>query len=218
MDGNGASVRVILFDYKKAFDLIDHAILANKLRALGLLNGIFRCTLNFLKCRKQRVKLGNNCTSEWKSVPADVPQGTKLGPWLFLLMVDDIQVTNNDLWKYVDDMAMVGLVGKDNVSNIQLAESDLEVKSNQIKFKLNESTCKELRISFAKSAPDFVAAIINGNPVELVSSVKLLRLNISKYRKWNLHVDKIIHKVSTCLYFPMQLKQTCKQKTYKQFM
>ena len=90
---------------------------------------------------------------------------------------------NNDLWKYVDDTAMAELVGKGGVSNIQLAVSDLEAKSNQIKFKLNEREGKEFRISFTKSAPDFSPTIINGNPVELVSSVKLLGLNISKYLK-----------------------------------
>ena len=100
--GNGASVRVILFDYRKAFDLIDHTILGNKLGELGLPNGILRWTLDFLICRKQRVKLGRDCSSEWKNVPAGVPQGTKLGPWLFLLMIDDIEVTNSNLWKYVD--------------------------------------------------------------------------------------------------------------------
>ena len=66
-DGNTCTVRVVLFDYKKAFDLIDHTILTEKLTKL-----------DFLKCCKQQIKLSNDCKSEWSNVPAGVPQGTKL--------------------------------------------------------------------------------------------------------------------------------------------
>jgi hypothetical protein len=102
-DGNGSTVRVFLFDYKKAFDLIDHTILTGKLARLDLPYEIVCWIVDFLKCRKQRVKLANDCKSEWRDVPAGVPQGTKLGPWLFVLIIEDIKVTNTDLWKYIDD-------------------------------------------------------------------------------------------------------------------
>jgi hypothetical protein len=71
-DGNGATVRVVLFDYRKAFDLIDHSILASKLKSLDIPYGIACWIVDFLKCRKQRVKLDQDCKSEWKDVPAGV--------------------------------------------------------------------------------------------------------------------------------------------------
>ncbi len=88
-----------------AFELlyIDHTILTGKLARLDLPYEIVCWIVDFLKCCKQRVKLVNDCKSEWRDVPAGVPQGTKLGPWLFVLMIEDIKVTNTDLWKYVDD-------------------------------------------------------------------------------------------------------------------
>ena len=109
-DGNGSTVRVVLFDYRKAFDLIDHSILAEKLMTLDLPHRIVCWIIDFLKSRKQRVKLAHDCKSEWREIPAGVPQGTKLGPWLFLLMIDDIDVTDSDLWKYVDDTTMAECV------------------------------------------------------------------------------------------------------------
>jgi hypothetical protein len=117
-DGSGSAVRVVLFDYKKAFDLIDHRILASKLTTLNLPHSILSWILDYLKNCKQRVKLGQDCKSEWGDIPAGVPQGTKLGPWLFVLMVDDIDVTNTELWKYVDDTTIAENVAKNQASRI----------------------------------------------------------------------------------------------------
>ena len=112
--------------------------------------------------------------SEWRNVPAGVPQGTKLGPWLFILMIDDISSSNMELWKYVDDTTIAECVDKKEVSRIQSDVEELIAKSNQNKFQLNESKCKELRMSFAKSAVDFLPIVINGKAIEVVSTVKLL--------------------------------------------
>ena len=63
-DGNGSTVRVVLFDFRKAFDLIDHCILARKLENLDLPPRIVSWITDFLKDRKQRVKLSRECFSE----------------------------------------------------------------------------------------------------------------------------------------------------------
>ena len=87
---------------------------------------------------------------------------------------------------------------------------ELIAKSNQNKFQLNESKCKELRISFAKSAADFAPIVINGKAIEvdhIESTVKLLGLNISSDLRWNCHVAEISKKVASRLYFLKQLKR-----------
>lgn len=96
-DGTGSTIRVVLFDYRNAFDLIDYELLAGKLLALDMPVGVSFWIIDFLTDRTQRVKLGEDCLSECRNVPAGVPQGTKLGPWLFILMIDDINTSNTDL-------------------------------------------------------------------------------------------------------------------------
>ena len=62
-DGNGATVRVFLFDYRRAFDLIDHSILITKLKQINVPNSIINWVIDFLSDRSQRVKLNNDCLS-----------------------------------------------------------------------------------------------------------------------------------------------------------
>ena len=77
-DGNGATVRTLLLDYRKAFDLIDHSILVRKLRnKCKLPASIINWIIDFLSDRSQRIKFESECFSEWGPVPADIPQGTK---------------------------------------------------------------------------------------------------------------------------------------------
>ena len=206
-DGNGSTVRV-LFDFSKAFDLIDHSILAEKLTKLNLPCGILCWIIDFLKSRKQRVKLGSDCKSEWRNIRAGVPQGTKLGPWLFVLMINDIGITDNDLWKYVDDSTIAEPLHKWQTSKIQSAVDELAEMSHRNKFQINEAKCKELRISFAKCKPQFEPIVIDDKLIKVVTRVKLLRLNISNDLKWNCHISEIVKKVVTQLYYPGQLKRT----------
>ena len=117
-DGSGAAVGIVLLDYKKAFDLIDHGILSEKISRLPIPKAVVRWTIDFLMDRKQRVKLAIDCISEW-NIPAWVPQGTKLGPWLFLLMINDLKITEVSTWKYVDDTTISELVNKGDISKAQ---------------------------------------------------------------------------------------------------
>ena len=197
----------MLFDFKKAFNFIDHSILMAKLEAYELPPWVLDWIASFLTDRKQRVKLAYNSYSDWGSVKAGVPQGTKLGPWLFLVMINDIKVSGLNLWKYVDDTSIAETVHKGQPSGIQVAVHDLVKQAEADKFQLNETKCKELQISFRRSPDSFKEVTINNKPIEVVTCVKLLGLTISNNLKWNAHIDNVIKKESSRLYQLRQLKR-----------
>ena len=71
--------------------------------------------------------MSNDCYSEWGALRAGVPQGTKLGPWLFFIMFNNVKIPNFELWKYVDDSTM----------------SEVVMKNDRVK--LHASTCRSVR-------------------------------------------------------------------------
>ena len=93
-DGNGATVRVVLFDFKKAFDLIDHWKVGKvgKLCLYDIPDPVISWIIDFLTSCKQRVKLGHDYFSEWGVASAWVPQGKKLRLWLFIIMINGLDV------------------------------------------------------------------------------------------------------------------------------
>ena len=71
-----------------------------------------------------------------------VPQGTKLGPWLFIVMIHELDVPGTDLWKYVDDTAISEMISKNQDSHIQAAVDNLANRATMGKFQLNETKCR----------------------------------------------------------------------------
>ena len=74
----------------------------------------------FFSNKQQRAKLEKDCFSEWSSDRAGVPQGVKLGPWLFLVMLNYLSAdTSSGLFKYVDDTTVYEVVENKGTSHAQ---------------------------------------------------------------------------------------------------
>ena len=122
-------------------------------------------------------------------------------------MINDLSVADKTLWKYVDDTTLIKSVPKNGTSYMQLRVDELVRRSEADGFQLNESKCKELRISFSRSGSSVDHITINDKQIEVVSSAKLLGVVVSDNLRWNAHVESICKKAATRLYFLKQLKR-----------
>ena len=72
------------------------------------------------------------------------------------------------MWKFVDDTTMPECVERGNATTIQNAVTEFSDKAHANKFQMNEAKCKELRISFARTNPQFDPVTVNEKPLEIV--------------------------------------------------
>ena len=135
--------------------------------------------------------------------PSGVPQGTKLGPWLFVVMINDLEINGSCVWKYVDDTTASEVVGMGKVSSAQIIADKVAEWSLANRVQLNNEKCKELRISFGRNKATFEPIRVHGKELELVDSAKLLGITVTSDLSWNNHVNVVTKK----LYFLVQLKR-----------
>ena len=163
---------------------------------------------DFLRDRYQWVKLDSDCVFDPKPVPARIPQRTRIGPWLFLVMINDLTMSNtlSSIWKFADDTTVSEIVPKFGASTLQDTINDVLRWSNDNRFKLNSLKSKELKIDFRReSSLDSVSLKANGNAFEIVNSAKILGVTVRNDLKWNNHVD-ITAKATRQIYLLKQLK------------
>ena len=125
-------------DFSKAFDRIGYNVLMEKLLDLGVRTSLIPWIISFLSNRRQRVKLDGSI-SDWLPITPGVPQGTKLGPILFLVMINHLNIRDPEscTWKYVDDVSLSeGLVRNSN-STIQTSLDTVASWSSCNWMKLN---------------------------------------------------------------------------------
>ncbi len=146
---DGKEVRAIFCDISKAFDRVWHKGLLHKLEAAGISGRLLLWFENYLHDRRQRVVIPGS-KSEWVSIKAGVPQGSTLGPLLFLIYINDIvRQINCTIRLFADDTSLYVIV--DNpITAADLLNNDLQTITdwaNQWLVKFNPNKTKNLLIS-----------------------------------------------------------------------
>ena len=197
LDPPGRNLRLCFLDISKAFNRIGYNVLIEKLLDLGVRTSLIPWIISFLSNRRQRVKLAGSI-SDWLPINAGVPQGTKLGPILFLVMISNLSISDPEscTWKYVDDVSLSEGLVRNSISTIQTSLNTVASWSSSNWMKLNAKKCKEMRICFLKDPTEFPHLKIDEQQLELVTSHKVLVLVIQNNLKWNNHIESIVTKAS----------------------
>ena len=118
-------VDALFLDFAKAFDSVDHGILLKKLKGYGITGNLHNWFTDYLRNRSQRVVI-----SEWTSVTSGVPQGSILGPMLFLLFINDLPdviPTTTSVGLYADDTKLFkSITSYEDCVQLQKALTDAE--------------------------------------------------------------------------------------------
>lgn len=204
----------VFLDYAKAFDKVPHQRLFAKLSQLNLHPTVIKWIIEFLTNRSQRVAV-NNHLSTAIPVTSGVPQGSVLGPLLFLIYINDLplHVTSN-IRMFADDCVVYRTIL--NTSDQLTLENDLTNVSKWCTtwlMTLNVNKCKTM--SFTRSNnPLMFPYTINSLPLELTNSYKYLGVTVTSDLIWRTHVQNIISSSNKTLGFlkrhlksaPMQVR------------
>lgn len=198
----GFQVDAIYTDFSKAFDRINHDVLLFKLSKLGISDNIIRWIHSYLTERTQVVKF-RMASSEPVYVTSGVPQGSHLGPLLFLLFVNDVPaiLIHALILMFADDFKIY-LSINNLIDCIHLQEdlSRFSVWCLKNKLFLNFDKCKRITLT-RKFIPIDFAYQLNENVVNKVEFITDLGVIVDKKLTFNLHIESIVNRANKLLGF-----------------
>lgn len=208
-------VHIVFCDITKAFDRVWHKGLIHKLKQNGVEGELLLWLENYLEDRKQRVTLSGQ-HSNWSCIKAGVPQGSVLGPLLFIVYINDI-VDNikGNIKLFADDTALYIDVDNTNQGEI-IMNADLQTIGQWasqwlVNFNPRKTVAMKLSLKINPN-PDPVLYFEN-EQLEMVTHHKHLGLEFSNKLSWHNHINTLVTKANQKLGLIKQLKWKLNRKT-----
>jgi len=221
----GDKVIGIFMDLSKAFDSVSHHKLLSKLEGLGVVGTSLQWFRSYLTGRKQFVEIMHvnnhnqvvSTKSKLRTIKHGVPQGSILGPLLFLTYIKGLpnvisDITKNTICLYADDANLL-VSGKSNNEIETSAINNLKsikdfFSDHQLLLNLSKTnfTCFDTKTNTNSVLPTLQ---LDGIGINIVEKTKFLGLYIDNRLSWNYHIDHVANKISSGLFALYRLSKIC---------
>ena len=214
---NKQSAISIFLDLSKAFDCINHVILLKKLQYYGIRGLAFDLMVSYIKNRQQYVVV-DNVSSAPINIHCGVPQGSILGPLLFLIYINDI-VNTSDLIYFIlfadDTNLFISDANTDNlynIINVEMTKISLWFKVNKLKININKCCF----IHFSNLNSNAKNIYLEGAPLCQVQNTKFLGVYIDQNLNWSAHIQCISNKLVKIVATVSKIKHLLPKSTLMQ--
>ena len=214
-DKKGSQIDIAVLDFSKAFDTVPHDGLLSKLKHYGIDKNIWQWISNFLKNRKQCVVV-DGISSSPVDVDSRVPQGTVLGPILFLLHINNLpSIVSSKVRLFADDCLIYKQI-KNNNDQIELQRHLNLLESWGAKWGMcfNPAKCNIMRVS-RKRSPFLHSYTLSGQVLGEVEDTKYLEVTLSDNLDWSKHITTTTTKANARFSFIKRNLKDC-PKTLKE--
>ena len=202
----------LFIDFSKAFDTISHSILLKKLQYYGIRGQSLNWIEDYLYNRKQFVSY-NGKHSQVGELTIGVPQGSILGPLLFLLYINDIcNISDRVSFILFADDTNILISGSDihevlNILNNEMVKITDWIHGNKLSLNTSKTQYMIMSSPHNKCNSETTGITINGESISRVHSTKFLGIIIDETMSWKIHTEYICSKISKCIGILLRARQ-----------
>lgn len=218
-------VCALFCDMTQAFDYVNHRTLLKKLESYGIRGNILDLFQSYLSNRRQKTaitrfnmktKTEEIHLSDERHVQYGVPQGSVLGPLLFLIYINDMpKATKQPMTLFADDSTIIIECNDINDYKFDINETLTSVISylnnNNLKINLKKTHIMHFSQRFAN--PTNLEVSYQGDTISQVNTARFLGLQIDKNLNWKCHIDEVIKKNSSAAFALFRLSRTVSEGT-----